>query len=78
MNTRLNGLGHQLIEMANHTHELFGVSHCLRLAKVKLIGHPQIFRKLYYVNNGAYISQFQKMIIALYKIQNIYKEQEHA
>ena len=29
-------------------------------------------------NNGAYIAQFQKMIIALYKIQNIYKEQEHA
>ena len=23
-------------------------------------------------NNGAYIAQFQKMIIALYKIQNIY------
>ena len=29
-------------------------------------------------NNGAYIAQFQKMIIALYKIQNVYKEQEHA
>ena len=25
------------------SHALFGVSHCLRLAKVKLIGHPQIF-----------------------------------
>ena len=22
---------------------MFGVSHCLRLAKVKLLGHPQIF-----------------------------------
>ena len=29
--------------------KLFGVSHCLRLAKVKLIGHPQIFLILYYV-----------------------------
>ena len=25
------------------SHALFGVSHCLRLAKVKLTGHPQIF-----------------------------------
>ena len=31
------------------SHALFGVSHCLRLAKVKLIGHPQIFLILYYV-----------------------------
>ena len=28
---------------------LFGVSHCLRLAKVKLIGHPQIFLNLSYL-----------------------------
>ena len=25
------------------SHALFGVSHCLHLAKVKLMGHPQIF-----------------------------------
>ena len=25
------------------SHALFGVSHCLRLVKVKLLGHPQIF-----------------------------------
>ena len=31
------------------SHALFGASHCLRLAKVKLIGHPQIFLILYYV-----------------------------
>ena len=28
------------------SHALLGVSHCLRLAKVKLIGHPQIFLTL--------------------------------
>ena len=28
------------------SHALFGVSHCLNLAKVKLIGHPQIFLKM--------------------------------
>ena len=31
------------------SHTLFGVSQCLRIAKVKLIGHPQIFLILYYV-----------------------------
>ena len=30
------------------SHALFGVSHCLRLAKVKLIGHPQIFLQLHF------------------------------
>ena len=31
------------------SHALFGVWHCLCLAKVKLVGHPQIFLILYYV-----------------------------
>ena len=30
------------------SHTLFGVSHCLCLAKVKLIGHPQIFLILFF------------------------------
>ena len=34
---RFTGLYHLFCS----SHALFGVSHCLRLAKVKLIGHPQ-------------------------------------
>ena len=38
-----------LYQLFRSAQALFGVSHCLRLAKVKLIGHSQIFVILYYV-----------------------------
>ena len=47
------------------SHALFGVSHCLRLAKVNLIGHPQIFlekkyQKLQIFDQTIFLNEFAK------------------
>ena len=41
------------------SHASFGVSHCLRLTNVKLIGHPQIFRKLFKLHQKTQFCMWQ-------------------